>query len=117
MITIHLHNLHFHAYHGIHEEEKILGNDYKVNADVQFHEVVEEITSLHESINYVGLYNIIKEEMKIPSLLLESVVMKIGNRIKVQHENIRSINIELKKLHPPISGAQGEVGVSWHKEF
>ena len=34
MITIHLHHLIFFACHGLHEEEKILGNEYEVNAEV-----------------------------------------------------------------------------------
>ena len=38
MITVHLHNLQFNSFHGIHAEEKILGNEYLVDASVVFHE-------------------------------------------------------------------------------
>ena len=38
MLTIQLNNLIFHAYHGLYEEEKIIGNDFEVNLEVKFHE-------------------------------------------------------------------------------
>ncbi len=55
--------------------------------------------------------------MHIPSALLETVVMDIGNTIHEKYNYVRSINISLKKIHPPIEGIVGSVGVSWHKEF
>lgn len=117
MITIHLHNLIFFSFHGVHEEEKILGNEYEVNADVQFHEEHAQIHSLCETINYVDVFEIIKDRMKIPTQLLETVVMEIGNSIYEKYNYVRSINVSLKKKHPPIEKIEGSVGVSWHKEF
>ena len=117
MITIHLHNLTFISFHGVHEEERILGNEYEVNADVQFHEEQTKIDSLSETINYVSLYEIIKKRMEIPTHLLETIVMEIGNDIHEKFSYVWSINISLKKNHPPIEGINGAVGVSWHKEF
>ncbi len=117
MITIHLHNLKFYSFHGVHDEERILGNEYEVNADVQFHEEQTQINSLSETINYVSLYEIIKNRMKIPTQLLETLIMEIGNNIHEKFNYVRSINISLKKIHPPIERIEGTVGVSWHKEF
>ena len=117
MITIHLYNLKFYAFHGVHEEEKLLGNEYEVNAEVQFHDEHEKIDSISQTINYVDLFEIIKKRMLIPSALLETVVMDIGNSIYENNNNVRHINISLKKNHPPIEGITGAVAVSWHKEF
>ena len=117
MITIHLHDLKFYSFHGVHEEERLLGNEYEVNADVQFHEEYSEIHSLSQTINYADVYEIIKKRMQIPSPLLETVVMDIGNAIHEKFYYVRFINITLKKLHPPIEGIEGSVGVSWYKEF
>ena len=117
LLTIHLNNLKFYSFHGVHEEEKLLGNEYEVNADVEFHEEGALIDSLSQTINYVDLFKIIKNRMNIPSSLLETVVMDIGNTIHEKYNYIRSIHISLKKNHPPIEGIEGSVGVSWHKEF
>jgi dihydroneopterin aldolase len=117
MITIHLHNLLFHSYHGIHEEEKVLGNDYEVNADVTFHEEVLEITSIRQTIDYIELYEIIRQRMTIATPLLETIVTDIGNCLREKYDNLRSINIRLTKLNPPIENFRGSVGVTLQKVF
>ena len=117
MITVHLHNLHFNAFHGIHEEEKILGNEYLIDASVEFHEEKHVITSIHDTINYEDIYNIIKERMSVPTPLLETIVMEIGNEIHTEFPLVRSINISLKKMYPPIEGIEGAAGVSWQRQF
>ncbi len=43
--------------------------------------------------------------------------MDIGKEISEKYNLVRSINISLKKMHPPIEGIDGVVGVTWHKEF
>ena len=117
MITVHLHDLRFNSFHGIHEAEKILGNDYIIDASLEFHEEVEVITSIHDTVNYVDIYNIIRERMNVPTPLLETIVMEIGNEIHNEFPQIRSINISLKKMHPPIEGIQGAAAVNWQKQF
>ena len=117
MITVNLHNLQFNSFHGIHEEEKILGNDYVIDASVEFHEDLEVITSIQDTINYADIYKIIRERMSIPTHLLETVVMEIGNEIHSEFPQIRSINISIKKMFPPVEGIRGAVGVNWQKQF
>ncbi len=117
MITVQLHNLHFNSFHGIHEEEKILGNEYFVDVSVEFHEEKRVITSIHDTINYEDIYNIIKERMSVASPLLETVVMDIGNEIHHEFPQLRAINISLKKMHPPIEGIRGSASVNWQRQF
>lgn len=117
MITIHLYNLIFYSFHGVHEEEKLLGNEYEVNANVQFHEDHPEIHSLSQTINYAEVFEIIKSRMNIPTPLLETIVMDIGNTIHEKYNYVRHISISLKKKYPPIESIEGSVGVTWHKEF
>ncbi len=117
MIKVQLYNLRFDAFHGIHEEEKILGNEYILDASVEFHEETEVISHIYETINYAEIYKIIKLRMDISTPLLETVIMEIGNGIHERFTGLRSINISIKKMHPPIEGIEGSAIVSWHKEF
>lgn len=117
MVTVRLSDLLFNAFHGIHEEEKILGNEYLVNVSVAFQEKEEVIEHIHDTVNYAGIYNIIKKRMSIPTPLLETIVMQAGNEIHALYPDLRSISISIKKMHPPIEGMQGAAEVSWHKEF
>jgi len=117
MITVQLQDLLFNAFHGIHEEEKILGNQYIVNASVEFLEIDEVIHHIEDTVNYTTIYNIIKKRMSIPTPLLETIVMEIGNEIHHEFPHLKSVSISLQKMHPPIEGMQGSAGVKWHKEF
>lgn len=117
MIKVQLHNLLFNSFHGIHEEEKILGNDYVVNISVEFHEDAEVINSIHETVNYAEIYKMIKMRMAIPTPLLETVIMETGNSIHQKFPELQSINISIEKMHPPIEGIQGSAIVSWNKEY
>lgn len=117
MISVHLHNLQFKGFHGIHEEEKILGNQYVIDASVEFHEEPKVIHSIHKTVDYEEMYNIIRERMAVPTPLLETVIMEIGNEFYKEFPGIRAINISIKKMSPPIEGLIGEAGVSWRKEF
>ncbi|MEP6616876.1 MAG: dihydroneopterin aldolase [Ginsengibacter sp.] len=116
MLTINLQQLKFYSYHGFHEEENILGNEYLVDAVVQFHET-QQITELGETINYTRLYEIIRQRMSIPSKLLEPLAMDIGNAMKEEFFQLQAVTITITKVHPPIAGFEGSVAVTWHKEF
>ncbi|HMK02734.1 MAG TPA: dihydroneopterin aldolase [Ferruginibacter sp.] len=116
MITLHLHNLNFFSYHGLYEEEKILGNEYEVNADVMFDEK-NIISSINETINYAKIFEVIKQRMNIPTALLETVAQDLAKQIQVIDPRIKTISITIKKKNPPITNIQGSVGVSYKIAF
>ena len=117
MISVQLHQLLFHARHGVQEEEEILGNEYMVDCTVQFYERSEVIRQINETVDYARIYEIIKERMAIPSQLLETIAMEIGHKISQENNDLRVIDISIRKLHPPIQGIRGSVGISWHREY
>lgn len=116
MITIHLNNLLFFSHHGIHDEETIVGTDFEMNVSVSFTES-EKILSLSQTVNYISVYDIIKEQMKTPSRLLETVAMQMAENIYKIDNRIKIINITISKLNPPINNFTGNVGVTYTKEF
>jgi len=116
MLTIHLHNLLFHSFHGMYKEEKILGNDFEVSVDVSI-KAQENITKLRQSVDYVSLYSIIKEVMDQPTPLLEKLVQELAEKIRLLDEKIEGVSISIKKLNPPIGNLQGTVGVSYSTIF
>jgi len=117
MVRVQLKDLLFNAFHGIYEEEKILGNEYVVNASVEFHEKDEVIEHINDTVNYAIIYDIIKKRMSIPTPLLETVVMQAGNEIHKVFPHIKSISLSVRKMHPPIEGMRGSAEVCWHKGF
>lgn len=117
MVTVQLHHLIFNSFHGIHEEEKIIGNEYVVDVSIEFHELTEVIRHIDETVNYATIYKIIKLKMQIPTPLLETIAMEAGNQIYREFPEIKSITISIKKMHPPIEGLQGSAGVVWCRHY
>jgi 7,8-dihydroneopterin aldolase/epimerase/oxygenase len=116
MFTINLHNLIFHSFHGVHDEERILGNTFEVNVSVTF-EPDQQVTTLEDTINYATIYEIIKQRMSMPTHLLETLVQEMTQEVYDFDNRIKSIAISVEKKNPPISNMEGSVSVHYKKPF
>lgn len=116
MFTISLHNLIFFSFHGVHEEERILGNRYEVNVELSFY-TGEEITGLEQTINYVSVYELIKQRMAMPTKLMETLVQDLAKKIVDFDARIKSITVSVEKKNPPISNMEGSVSVNYKKDL
>jgi dihydroneopterin aldolase len=114
MLSIHLHKLLFHSYHGVHHEEKVLGGDFEVSVTVNYKPVVLPIKRLEETVNYVSIYELVKQRMGLHTELLETLATEIAQEILARFSLVEEVNISITKLHPPIISFQGAVGVSFN---
>ena len=117
MVIIELTDLLFDGLHGVYPQEKLTGNRFVVNCRVGYREQQPVVQDLHDTLNYVSVYEVIQEKMLVPVPLLETLAMEIGWAIHRMNPYIRFIEIQIKKLHLPVIGMQGSVAVAWHKEF
>jgi len=95
----------FYAYHGVGEQETKVGNHFTV--DLSLTAPLEDAVKsdkLEDTINYALVYAIVKEEMAIPSRLLEHAAGRILHSLKKQFSQLTAIEIELAKLTPPFGG-------------
>ncbi len=113
MLSIHLHNLLFFAHHGLYEEETVVGNQFELNISVRHQPAQMPINHLSDTINYVAVYELVKKRMSIPTHLLETLVMEMAEQILAQFSLAEEVTIAIRKLHPPIAGMKGSVGVSF----
>ncbi len=117
MITVELHNLILHGYHGVFEEEKKVMNTFEVSLSVKYDDKKSDFNSLEDTISYVDLYEIVKQKIKVPVFLLEKLCQGIIRKIKHQYPSVREVNISIYKLQAPIENFQGKVGVTMRKKF
>ncbi|MBP6432022.1 MAG: dihydroneopterin aldolase [Ferruginibacter sp.] len=116
-MNIHLNNLKFYSFHGVHEEETLLGGVFEVNIDIEIYQS-QKIDSLHQTINYVDVYEIVKQRIAIATPLLETLVDDLINIIHQYAASlIKSVSISIKKINPPIQNFIGSVSVSKKKIF
>ncbi len=111
-MTIHLQDLKFSAFHGLHTGEGVTGSGYTMNISIETKHTVEPVESLEQTIDYVKVYQIAKRHMMHRTPLLETIVMNIANDVAAAFEQALSINISLFKEQAPIEAFDGRVGVS-----
>jgi len=105
------------GYHGCLDEEGKIGTDYRVNVTV-WGDLSQPAQSdkLKDTIDYVIINRIVKEEMAIRSKLIEHVGNRILERLISEVPPIEKAEIKLSKLYPPINGDVESVSVVMSKE-
>ncbi len=112
MLTIELTNLLFNGHHGFYEEEKVLGGTFEVNAVIR-HTVTEmPVRHIHDTVDYTAVFNIIKDIMDKPALLLETLATTIAHEILKVFLQVQEVSVNIKKINPPIIAFRGTVGVT-----
>ncbi|MBU6158752.1 MAG: dihydroneopterin aldolase [Bacteroidetes bacterium] len=116
MYSVTLQNVSFFAYHGLYPEEAVNGNTFEVDLTLccDYHQPIQTI---EETVDYVAVYELLKTEMAIPRLLLETLAEDICEKIHTSFPSVHTININIRKMHPPIPGFTGQVGVGLVKEY
>jgi 7,8-dihydroneopterin aldolase/epimerase/oxygenase len=105
MALIVLEGMRFHAFHGVHPEEQVLGTDYVVYVEVRTEITQAAKTDSIEdaSVNYETVFQICMAEMAQPRKLLETVVTGIIQRMKRQFPLMNGLKVQVRKLSPPLS--------------
>ncbi|WP_297334677.1 dihydroneopterin aldolase [Flavobacterium sp.] len=112
MGIIRLENIRTFSYHGCLDEEAKIGSDYLVNLEVKTDlRKARHTDELADTVDYVHLNAIVKEEMAIRSKLLEHVAERIIARIFTEIASVSRIMIAVSKLNPPIGGDVAAVTV------
>ena len=105
MGIIKVENIRAYAHHGCLKQETKIGSEYrvdlKVTADLQPSATSDKLS---DTVDYVLLNRIIKEEMQIPSYLLETVAKRILDRIFMEDQLVKKATVWVSKINPPIGG-------------
>ena len=94
------------------KEETVIGSEYRVDlwvdADLT---VASSSDDLKDTPDYVVLNQIVVEEMKVPSRLLEHVAQRIIERIRSTVKDLDHIQVRVSKINPPVGGDVQSVSV------
>jgi len=105
MGVIKVENIRVYAFHGCLKEEGKIGSDYSVNVKVKANLQESSKTDLlRDTIDYVLLNKIVREEMDKPSHLLETVAKRILKRVFIEDKLVIKTTVCISKLNPPIGG-------------
>lgn len=105
MGIIKVENIRVFAHHGCLKEETKIGSDYRVDLKIKANlQTSAKTDDLSDTVDYVFLNRIVREEMLKPSKLLETVAKRILNRIFNEDKLVDKATICVSKLNPPIGG-------------
>jgi len=109
---INVEGIRLYAYHGCLAEETKIGGEYIVDVYMvyDFNEAALK-DDLNLTVDYCHVFSICKEEMSIPSKLIETVGKRIYNRIIHTFPKLIETKVKVTKLLPPMNGPVDKVSI------
>ncbi len=110
---IELENMSFQAFHGCYDLEKVVGNRFLVDLaiEVEAGEAARE-DDLSKSVNYLTVYEVVREQMGVASNILENVAARIIDALYAEFPEIMRVTVKVSKLAPPLGGKIEKVSVT-----
>ncbi len=116
MAIIELENMSFYGYHGCFKEEQSIGTHFRVDILFQTNTSKAEITdNITDTVNYLSVYQAIKQVFETPSHLLEHLSKRILDTLFNNFSQIDYCKVKVTKLNPPLGGKLFGVSVTLEK--
>ena len=101
-----------YAYHGCFKEETAIGTNFLVDVEIDVNLEKPAITdSIDDTVNYQAVFQVVKDEMAIPSKILEHVAKRIIDNLFNQFSTIEKIKLKVAKLNVPLGGHIDSVSI------
>ena len=111
-VTITLDTMKFHAFHGVMNEERIIGGTFLADISYVIETRAIETDIIEDTISYAEIFDLIKEEMEKPSQLIEHVAGRIMKALKTRFPQMLETVVKISKLNPPVNGEAGKATVT-----
>lgn len=114
MDKIILHNMYFYGYHGVLEEEKVLGQKFFVDAELQLDlKPAGRSDDVEDTVSYAGVYRLIEEIVtKERFNLLEGLGHRICGQILTGYDKIAGVTLTIRKPGAPVNGHYDDFAVT-----
>ena len=101
------------AYHGHLPEEAVLGGHFIVNVWVTADTCeVEKTDDLNDTVDYVKIIEVVKEQMAIRADMIEVPAKRIVDVILSLNNKVQKVKVELEKSQPPIAAEFDKISVT-----
>ena len=100
------------AHHGHLPEEAVLGGNFIVNVLVEADTTeVEKTDDLNDTVDYVKIIEIVKQQMAIRSNMIEHPAKRIVDAI-LPLNKVQKVTVEVEKIQPPIDATFDKISVT-----
>ena len=102
---ISLEGLKFHAFHGVHPQERLVGCIFMVDIHLSMQSFADGFKDdLSRTIDYEQVYKLVAEEMKVPKHLIETLAENILTTVFARQPLVEHAHVIISKMHPPVGG-------------
>lgn len=102
----------FYAHHGCFEQERVIGTHFRVDLSFRTDTSKAEVSdNIADTVNYLDVYRVVKEEMQKPSNLLEHVARRVGESVLSNFLAVEVVTVRISKLNPPLGGQMDSVSI------
>lgn len=116
--TINLEGMDFHAFHGCYELERLTGSHFEVNLKIvsPLGRVAED-DDVTQAVNYLTVYETVREQMAVTQHTIERVAQNIINALHGSFKQIVAVECTVTKIAPPLGGKVNRVSVTLKSDF
>lgn len=112
---IFLKNVRIYACHGVMPQERAVGAGFEVSLRAGYDiSRAMESDDVADTVSYADLLDIIREEMAVPSALLEHVAGRIASAVAARFDGLESLDLTITKINPPFGADCDGAGVELH---
>jgi dihydroneopterin aldolase len=112
MGQIAIEGMEFFSYHGHFEEESVIGTRFVLDLYMDTDTAKAETSDhLQDTVNYLEVYQLVKEQMKTKSYLIEHVARRILTAVKAAYPEVVKARLKLRKMNPPLGGQIASVSI------
>jgi dihydroneopterin aldolase len=102
----------FYAHHGCFVQERAIGTHFTVDLNFTTDTSRAEVSdNIADTVSYLDVYQVVKDQMQQPSNLLEHVARRVGVAVLHQFPAVTSITVKVSKMNPPLGGQMESVSV------
>lgn len=99
--------LKLHGYHGVLEQERKVGNEFRFDLEIEYDFCEAAMTdTLDGTLNYTMVIEVVKEVNMTPSKLIENLCWRICDELRRRFPRIVKMTVKVSKLCPPIQNIQ-----------
>ena len=111
MGLIKIEGIKLYAFHGHLPEEAVLGGHFVVNVCLNIDtSSVESSDKLEDTVDYVNVIEIVKEQMSIRSSMIEYPASRIMKKLLLLNR-VLSVKVEVEKVLPPVNAIFDKISV------
>ncbi len=108
-------NLQLHCPIGVMEQEKAVGNDFRIDLKIGY-DFMRAMKSddVSDTINYAAVYERTREVLSHPTALIEKAAGNVVEALLSEWPGIMSIDLRIIKRNPPMGADSDGAGVEIH---